>query len=1344
MQPLNPFLSAFSKTAFLAQCSPPQQHILLVPTADVLLNSRDTETGAPLVASIASEEFLGSHVLRIPLLKGHVAGGKDAAQNLREMRGKPKMYGTINGRSLVIKDGTIYTNKGYKALAHANLLHDAIWYPDTLEPRQFLIYYISRPLVGSWEEAKIIPAIPPAPSPPVGEGASSRLQKALSEARDSAVSPKKKDIKSFHELLNHFPAIAKQMQNGLEKLFREFTIVFERMLPPPPTVTKNTTGSIVNGSAGSTAKGVSFDTNGPTDPAEDLNGGQEGFPNEDDEEVMRTSLETAVTTAIDLFQSVDKQQLSQLAATTDLTGPVVEKLIERYISENVHHLLFTRLAALRRREDLELEAKIRQMDNIDISQLGIAIDGGARVKRDVVNRLGRAVEEFRKMPNASCPQEMMEILLSTTKTATQFNDPPPLLGQAPRSATEKPAMTVNADTLVSLLLYVVIKAQIKHLQARLTYVRYFIFMDDVDSGEMGYALSTFEAVLSYLDRESGGLRRASRRNKALWDSVSKGDMVELKKILEPSEPSEDAEEEEEEFESFHSHRRSSTGWGFTNGSSRRSSTTLTVSERFSLGSGLGHVFPFQNGASGEASLPTPKRVKRVSMDTRSMSSGSEISFRSMPMSIGTFTSGIEGDTSIERLIQTQNAAGESVLMMSIQHGQVEVLQYLLSLRQYYTSPVLLEDQNNEGTTLFSAAVQLGNVTIINTILDYLLDSTGDDETISLYFARQDTWGRSAAHYLFHAPFLISRIGRLLPWRQKDKNGQTPLFALCRSYDHPNYYTMVEEGLEAATRSQGDGQPLHLDEHIDIKGNSLLHIVNEPNLALKILHRCDVDVNATNEKKFTALMLASKYGRFDMVRTLFGDPRVDVSARELRGLTAVELAKDDDLRNKIDDLVLFSLSPGTDSRTTGVVRSFFVEDGTIRFVLKSGAPVDKHSYAVTTCRRSLTDFEHLAKLLQMENPASWLPSLADLRSPTQIPSRPSRAVLKDLQIRMDWFLRVLLAHPTFATHEMLWEFFLVPDLQLDMMAERSRLKADALLEKVHDEFEPVEDLREVEQFVDHARDIVRSVHFSTRSVARRANNVGNVMNDLFDSSVMLARAVATLPFLPPSHISAFETYVRSLAPSQSSPNSQFFAAFLALYSNIEAILKALARPPQTISKIIAIRREVERNYNTLSKSSRWPLGLLDETRLRNNEEREEKARKMERDAELLGKELRYTQTTVAQELAGWREMHEKMARKAIRDLARGMVIAERGRLEGVMRALRRVREFQGEADSVSVRGRMGMGLAESDMLDGSDDRDGSEEMGESSRSGGGGGVGSASASPSAGGDGTPAVTAGVAR
>lgn len=112
MQPLNPFLAAFFKSPFPAQCSPAAHHILLVPATDVLLTSRDTESGVSFSEFVGSEEFLGSHVLRIPSAKSAAAGGKDAVQNLREMRGKARVYSTINGRSVVVKDNLVYSNKG--------------------------------------------------------------------------------------------------------------------------------------------------------------------------------------------------------------------------------------------------------------------------------------------------------------------------------------------------------------------------------------------------------------------------------------------------------------------------------------------------------------------------------------------------------------------------------------------------------------------------------------------------------------------------------------------------------------------------------------------------------------------------------------------------------------------------------------------------------------------------------------------------------------------------------------------------------------------------------------------------------------------------------------------------------------------------------------------------------------------------------------------------------------------------------------------------------------------------------------------------------------------------------
>lgn len=990
------------------------------------------------------------------------------------------------------------TPPGFKATAQAQVVNDATWYPDVFEAKPWLVYYISKPLIGNWEEVKIIPAVLPSPDQP----------KSLSEkstAGPSDPSPKKKDIATFHELLTNFPMIARQMQPGLESLFNEFSQVFQKPLPPPPSATAipdpRPDGPIAMAMKRARSNSMSNITTGSQASLPVT----EDFFAEDDEDIMRASLETAVTTAIDLFQNVDKQQLSLLGATTDLTGPIVEKLLERYITENIHHMLFSKLASLRRPEDLELEAKIRQMEHVDISQLGLSFDGGLKSKHDLIIQLGPAIEEFKKLSNAMSPQEMLDILLSTMKTVSQLtntaasddiNDMP----------AEKAIMTVNADTLVSLLLYVVIRAQIKNLHARVSYIRNFIFVEDVDSGEMGYALSTFEAVLTYLVSDSAGLRRASRKNKALWDAAKKADMLELRKIMEPTNglmhlngAADDDISARDLYGSAPSSRRNSVSWASLNGGSRRPSISLPTDTTPSTGSGLSHVFPFQNGEANEDEATNyfnfrPK-IKRVSMETRSLSSMSDISYHSRTTSIGTLGSAFEGDISVERLAQTSDSFGESVLMLAVQNQHANVVRYLLSLRGYFPWENVIEDMNNEDTTLLSAAVQLGNMELIEMILDYVMQDATHEQLLH-YVRRQDIWGRSVGHYLFNAPSLISRVGKLVPWRQRDKNGQTPLFALCRSYDHSDYYDMVEAGMKAARIAQGDDEWLHVDQHVDGKGNTLLHIMSDPRLAFKVLHQSDVDVNAKNEKKFTPLMVASKYGRYDMVRALFADPRVDLAAREARGLTAVELAKDEDVRNKIDDLGLFSMPAAEDGRITGVVRGFFVEDGTVRLVLKSAAPTDHDSYTVTTSRRSQGDFEQLARLLAEENPASWIPAVSEMRSPFQLPSKPSRALLRDIQLRSDWFLRIMLNHPSLARHEMLWEFFLVPELQLGAMEQRTNLKVEARRERVRDEFEPVRDLRDVEQFVNHAKESVRSVNHATKSVTRRANSVGLAASGTF--------------------------------------------------------------------------------------------------------------------------------------------------------------------------------------------------------------------------------------------------------
>jgi hypothetical protein len=1166
-------------------------------------------------------------------------------------------------------------------------LTDTIFYPDTFDAQPWLVYYISKPLIGTWEPTPIIPAtIEVKKEIAATQAAASGPSGAL-----HATMPRKKEVKSFSDLLNHFPMIARQMQPGLERLFKEFGRELDKPLPPTPSRSSRRS-SVSSRSIRSRRSGsVSSAETAPLSMHSSMSG-PNGFVSQieigDEEDQMRNSLETAVTAAIDLFQMVDKQQLSLLGATTDLTGPLVERMIERYIAEQVHHrILFPRICEIRRLEDIELERRTRQMVDIDISQVGIDIGNGRKGKQELAVRLSKAVDIFKKMGVAGSPQEMLEILLSVQKHITMpdadsnTNNATPKGPISGEQISEKNdhLLTINADTLVSLLLIVVIRAPVRHLQARLSYMRHFIFIDDVESGELGYALSTFEAVLSYLNQDSGGLRRASHRNRALWQATKSGDLATMQSILEPDRSfHENMDSSSDEDDVYENHRPVRFASSFSDLSSLQGTTMngdydSGRSHRNRSRSGrsedgpLAHIFPFQR--AGTPPLPDrPKLKKRVSLDTRSMSSGSVGSFRSRT-TLDSRVSGIEGDTSIEKLTMTQGNDGESVLMMAIESKQDKALQYLLGLNEYYSPSWVLEDHNNEGTTLLSAAVQSAHAKTTDTILTYVLENSASSEELRDHLAKQDSKGRCMAHYLFHQPRLLDRIGHLLMWRLKDRNGQTPIFALCRSYDHDQYHDMVDKALLAATQAQDDGQPLHLDEHVDNKGNSLLHIITDPQIAAKLLYRCDSDANATNDRQFTPLMVASKYGRTDMVRVLYQDPRVDLSFRDARGLTAVELAKDDDVRNRIDDLVLLSNEAGPDGRTTTVVRSFFVEDGSVRLVLKSGAPNGNGTITVTTCRRSSHDFENLAKWLAQEHPASWLPAVTNLASPYLIPSRPSRSILRDIQLRLDAFLKILLRHPTFSTHEMVWEFFLVPDIDTAMLSERSARKAELRVERLREEYAPIYDVREVELFVQHMRENIRALHHASKSVLRRTNKIRSASTDLNDAAKIANNAIHTLHFLPEKHLKAFERYIKTLSHSDASPMTGFYYSMHAISSTITAILASLSRPSTLITSMSATQKAIDRHNLSVRRSDRWPLGLLDDARSRVQRDAQEKMDRSKLELADLGRELRYTQQVVAGELASWQENRVEMGRRGLKDLAKKMVVVEKARLESMKRAVR---------------------------------------------------------------------------
>lgn len=175
-------------------------------------------------------------------------------------------------------------------------------------------------------------------------------------------------------------------------------------------------------------------------------------------------------------------------------------------------------------------------------------------------------------------------------------------------------------------------------------------------------------------------------------------------------------------------------------------------------------------------------------------------------------------------------------------------------------------------------------------------------------------------------------------------------------------------------------------------------------------------------------------------------------------------------------------------------------------------------------------------------------------------------------------------------------------------------------------------------------------------------------DLTVAFDLCKQSVLTLAFLPAAHGAALSRVAVALQLEESDPYKIFHQDFQIITLTILAMLSALSRPHSLIASLQNIQKNADRHMSSLRRSDRWPLGLLDDTRKGIHAEAQERVNKSKEELRGMSCELRYTQQTVAGELAGWQDLHAKLGRRAIKGLAERMLVREKARLEGMKRAM----------------------------------------------------------------------------
>lgn len=860
---------------------------------------------------------------------------------------------------------------------------------------------------------------------------------------------------------------------------------------------------------------------------------------------------SVIDTATAKFQDLGQTIVNKIASETDLTGDELASMIGQHIENQIHKQLWDKTTELCADEDAITGEHCWRLKDISIEQVGLPVKS-MQALFDLDELVEEAVKLFSSIGSVPGIQNKTKVLLTVmqllsggvpthepnecealqrvSKCSVHYNAE---LNNDPNYSNLK--NNISADVLLSLMLLVVIRSNIICIRSTLFYIQNFSF-EDVNLGQLGYALSTLEAVLFHLSDPNNNMIELSQHNKDLWSNVKLKSTSEMK---------------------------------------------LYIDE-----------------------LPD------------------------------------------KAIINTRSANfGMTLLMHYLMEKDNEMFDFLISK---YSIELILADRDSLGSTLFVNALDTENTHCIETLFEILISFPKDKQ--HKYLNRVNNLRRSAAHYIYNAFELLSSIGEQFQWDIHDHSGQTPLFAVCRCYDHPQYQSMVTSAFRCAVSN------VNVGDQLDGKDNSLLHVVKHPAAIKQLLEMKDIDVNWPNDAGFSPLMYHSKFSHVESVLALLEDNRV-----ELLGLPgALEVARDLDTIKALE----FSTAAATKQKT-GIVRTTF-QNGVLQFVIRT------NDVAV---RRTVDDFRFLEEWLAYENPYSWVPTLSKLFNPKYFRGQIVYQLFKEIQIHLDTFLNVLVSHPTYKSHELVWEFLLVQDISRDSVIERCRRKLENVREERLDLNAPVysqPELDAVKVFFEHALAEISKLSHATHEVYEASLKQTRTLQDYDRAITMLLDTAIALPGVPTTLMPAQQKAVR-LGLAQPVIHHELLGCSLsALCYTIDGLVATIQRPLTTLAQLAELQTQLSNSRVALEKLTGkpglqiWPNGYFADKKRRDAQDVRDKLYITQNEIGRLNSDVRYMHSTLASELGSVYGVQEGLMRGVIQSFAERMVKVEKGSLERLQR------------------------------------------------------------------------------
>lgn len=306
------------------------------------------------------------------------------------------------------------------------------------------------------------------------------------------------------------------------------------------------------------------------------------------------------------------------------------------------------------------------------------------------------------------------------------------------------------------------------------------------------------------------------------------------------------------------------------------------------------------------------------------------------------------------------------------------------------------------------------------------------------------------------------------------------------------------------------------------------------------------------------------------------------------------------------------------------------------------------------------------------------------------------VFHDIQVKLNTFLKILSLHPTFATHELLWEFLLVQDIRRDSIIERCRRKLENARESQLEQQpqQPIftsSDVHVVEVFFDHAQHEIGLLSQASHNVHRAVIRLACKVNDYNTSFRILSEMVAELKLVRGGfsygHV---EQKLIVLAGLQPLEVYQWFAASLcSVCATVDDVMKTIKSPLAAIAQLrdrealLASSREALERLTSKSGPA-WANVFFEEKKRKEAEELRDRIYIVQTEINRISADIRGQHVTLASEIGAVYGAHEQIMSQMIGAFVGKVVRSHRVSLERLERMKARLQCAKGRGGRLTEK------------------------------------------------------------